>query len=92
MKSFSALYINPWIVLQTEKDCRGSLHLHTWQINAETDMKGRPCGDSLIPVGLGVAVEGREHDGQDLGGVVTDQTHDVLIVPVVKSSFCHLTK
>lgn len=50
-----------------------------------------PCGDSLVPVGLGVAVEGWEHDGQYLGGVVTDQAHDVLIVPVVQSSFCHLT-
>lgn len=50
------------------------------------------CGDSLVPVGLGVAVERWEHDGQDLGGVVADQAHDVLIVPVVQSSFCHLTR
>ena len=41
-------------------------------------------------MGLGVAVERWEHDGQDLGGVVTDQAHDVLIVPVMQSSLCHL--
>lgn len=57
----------------------------------QIDTKGSMWSDSLVPVGLGVAVEGREHDGQDLGGVVTDQAHYVFIVPVVQSSFCHLT-
>ncbi len=57
----------------------------------EAHVRKRPRGDSLVPVGLGVAVQRWEHDGQDLGGVVTDQAHDVLIVPVIQSSFCHLT-
>lgn len=51
----------------------------------------RQRSDSLVPMGLGVAVECREHDGQDPGSVVADQTHDVLIVPVVQSSLGHLT-
>ena len=64
--------------------------------------------DGLVPVVLAVPVEGREHDGQDGGGVVTDQAHNVpedgvvteevmfliehnlLIVPVVKSSLRNL--
>ena len=33
--------------------------------------------DGLVPVILAVPVEGGEHDGQDGGGVVTDQAHDV---------------
>lgn len=56
------------------------------------DERGKKLrGDSLVPVGLGITVQGWEHDGQDLGGVVADQAHDVLIVPVVQSSLCHLT-
>lgn len=46
----------------------------------------------LVPVGLGVAVQGWEHDGQNLGCVVTDQTHDVLIIPVVQRSLRHLQR
>ena len=34
-------------------------------------------GLHLVPVVLAVPVEGREHDGEDGGGVVTDQAHDV---------------
>ena len=41
-------------------------------------------------MGLGVAVKCWEHDGQDFGSVVTDQTHDVLIVPVIQSPLRHL--
>ena len=44
----------------------------------------------LVPVALGVLVEGGEHDGEDLSGVVADQTHDVLVIPVIQSSLCHL--
>ena len=33
--------------------------------------------DGLVPVVLAVPVQGGEHDGQDGGGIVTDQTHDV---------------
>ena len=33
--------------------------------------------DRLVPVVFTVPVQGREHDGQNGGGVVTDQTHDV---------------
>lgn len=35
-----------------------SLHECVWEV--------------LVPVALGVLVEGGEHDGEDLGGVVTD--------------------
>ncbi len=46
----------------------------------------------LVPVGLGVAVQSREHNRQNLCCVVADQAHDVLVVPVVQSSLCHLQK
>lgn len=39
---------------------------------------------------FGDPVEAGEHDGQDDAGVLLDQTHDVFIVPVVKSSLCNL--
>ena len=35
-------------------------------------------------MGLAVLVERREHDWQDDGGVVADEGHDVLVVPVVE--------
>ncbi len=44
----------------------------------------------LVPVALGVLVESGKHDGEDLGGIVTDQAHDVLIVPVIQCSFSNL--
>lgn len=44
----------------------------------------------LVPVTLGVLVESGEHDGQDLSSVVTDQAHDVLVVPVIQCSFSNL--
>lgn len=75
------------MVLHTDNDDHRSLDLRT-----ERRRKGEKLrGDSLVPVGLGITVQRREHDGQDLGGVVADQAHDVLIVPVVQSSLCHLT-
>lgn len=46
----------------------------------------------LVPVGFRVAIQSREHDGQNLRCIVADQTHDVLIVPIVQSSLCHLKK
>lgn len=46
--------------------------------------------DRLVPVVFTVPVEGWEHDGKDGGRVVTDQTHNVLIVPVVEGSLRHL--
>lgn len=39
---------------------------------------------------FGVPIERRKHDGEDAGSVVTDQAHDVLIVPVVEGALCHL--
>lgn len=44
----------------------------------------------LVPVAFGVPVERRKHDGEDTGSIVTDQAHDVLIVPVVQGTLCHL--
>ena len=41
-------------------------------------------------MGLGVLVEHRVHDGHDDTGVLRHQGHDVLVVPVVESSFRHL--
>ena len=62
--------------------------------------------DGLVPVILTIFIKGGKHDGQDGGGVVTDQAHDIsaeerdegretfweflLIVPVVQSSFRNL--
>lgn len=39
---------------------------------------------------FGDPVEAGKHDGQDDAGVLLDQTHDVLVVPVVQSSLCNL--
>ena len=47
-------------------------------------------GDSRVPVFFGDPVEAGEHDGQDDAGVLLDQTHDVLVVPVVESPLSHL--
>lgn len=44
----------------------------------------------LVPVALGVLVESRKHDGEDLSGIVADQAHDVLVVPVIQRSFSNL--
>lgn len=38
---------------------------------------------SRVPVLFGDPVQAGEHDGQDDTGVLLDQTHDVLVVPVV---------
>lgn len=43
-------------------------------------------------MGFGVPVKRGEHDGQNPGCIVADQTHYVLVVPVVQGSFCHLWK
>lgn len=48
------------------------------------------AGVVLVPVALGVLVESREHDGEDLGCIVADQAHNVLVVPVVQRPLCHL--
>ena len=41
-------------------------------------------------MGLAVLVQCREHDRQDDGGVVADEGHDVLIVPVVQCPLSNL--
>ena len=41
-------------------------------------------------MGLAVLVERREHDWQDDGGVVADEGHDVLVVPVVQRTLSNL--
>lgn len=45
---------------------------------------------SRVPVLFGDPVQAGEHDGQDDAGVLLDQTHNVLVVPVVESSLCNL--
>lgn len=63
-------------------------HPHRFQNQSPTvQPHPRPL---LVPVALGVPVERREHDGQDSGSIVADQAHDVLIVPVIECTFCHL--
>ncbi|TNN59376.1 hypothetical protein EYF80_030391 [Liparis tanakae] len=47
---------------------------------------------SRVPVLFGDPVEAGEHDGQDDAGVLLDQTHDVLVVPVVQRSLRHLER
>jgi len=46
--------------------------------------------DSLVPVGLGVLVECRDDDGKELLAVVPNQTHYVVIAPVVECTLCNL--
>ena len=41
-------------------------------------------------MGLGVAEEGREDDGEERLTVVVDEAHNIVIAPVVQGSFCHL--
>ena len=41
-------------------------------------------------MGLAVLVQCREHDRQDDGGVVADEGHDVLVVPVVERPLSNL--
>lgn len=43
----------------------------------------------LVPVLLSL-IQGWEHDGQNGANIVTDQTKDVLIIPVVQGSLSHL--
>lgn len=58
------------------------IHLHE-QLDCVVDQ----TVDGLVPVGLGVVVQSWEHDGQNDGRVLGDERHDVVIVPVVKSTF-----
>ena len=41
-------------------------------------------------MGLGVAKERRENDGEESLTVVTDEAHDIVIAPVVESSLSDL--
>ena len=45
------------------------------------------AGFLLVPVRLRVFVQGRKHDGQNHGGVFCEETHDVLVIPVVERAF-----
>ena len=44
----------------------------------------------LVPVSLGVLEECRQDDGEQHRAVVTDQTHHIVIAPVVEGPLCHL--
>ena len=46
---------------------------------------------SRVPVLFGDPVQAGKHDWQDDAGVLLDQAHDVLVVPVVQRSLCNLT-
>jgi len=46
--------------------------------------------DRLVPVFLGDPIKCRKHDCQDNSRVLFNQTHNVLIVPVVQSTLSHL--
>lgn len=46
--------------------------------------------NGLIPVLLGDFVKGWEHDGEDYIGVLLDQAHYVIVVPIVQGPLCHL--
>ena len=46
--------------------------------------------NSLVPVGLGVLVECRDDDGKEALAVVPNQTHDVVIAPVVECTLRNL--
>lgn len=48
------------------------------------------AGSLLVPVTFGVLIKSREHDGEDFGSIVTDQTHDIFIVPVIQCPLSNL--
>lgn len=41
---------------------------------------------------LWVLVQRLEHDGQDLIGIVVDQVHNILVIPVIQGSLSNLPK
>ena len=45
----------------------------------------------LVPVSLGVPEEGREDDRKQNLTVIADETHYVIIAPIIERSLCHLT-
>ena len=44
----------------------------------------------LVPMSFWVLIQCRKHYGQNCAYIVTDQTHDVFIVPIIQSPLCHL--
>lgn len=46
--------------------------------------------DSLVPVIVGVLVEGWQDDVEKGLAVVAHQAHDVVVAPVVEGPLCHL--
>lgn len=47
-------------------------------------------GNLLVPMAFGVLIKSRKHDGKNFGSVVTYQTHDILVVPIIQCSFRNL--
>ena len=70
--------------------CYMQCEVHTGRFRTRVHVELNNSRLLLVPVGFRVAVQSREHNGQNLCCVVADQTHDVLVVPVVQSSLCHL--
>ena len=52
--------------------------------------KGFSTVNGLVPMRLAVLIQRGKHDRQDDRGIVADQGHNVLIVPVVQGTFCDL--
>lgn len=46
--------------------------------------------DLLIPVGFRIFVQGRKHNWNNSQSIITDKRQNILIIPVVKSSFSNL--
>ena len=55
-----------------------------------SNLEGFSTVNGLVPMRLAVLIQRGKHDGQDDGGVVADQGHDVLVVPVVQGALGHL--
>ena len=52
--------------------------------------KGFSTVNGLVPMRLAVLIQRGKHDRQDDRGIVADQGHNVLIVPVVQGAFGNL--
>lgn len=47
-------------------------------------------GFLLVPMTFGVLIKSREHNGENFGSIVTDQAHDILVVPVIQRPLSNL--
>ena len=80
-----------WQRTKTTLTIRSVLYLHTLLVDLYShEQLSFQIHNSLVPVILGVSIQRGKHDGKNCYSIVAHQTHDILVVPVVKSSFRNL--